>query len=64
MEEMLYMLVYPAIERTCVANGWGSAVHGSVVTDFDLMLQPYTDKAIQILKMNIGYILIVMVYMV
>ena len=48
MEEPLYMLIYLAIEKTCVANGWGSAVHGSVVTDFDLMLQPYTDKAIQI----------------
>ena len=34
----LYASIYPAIERTCVANGWSSAVHGSVVTDFDLML--------------------------
>ena len=32
----LYASIYPAIERTCVANGWSSAVHGSVVTDFDL----------------------------
>ena len=39
----LYASIYPAIERTCVANGWSSAV-----TDFDLMLQPYIDKAIQI----------------
>ena len=53
MEELLYMLVYPAIERTCVANGWDNAVHGSVVTDFDLMLQPYTNKAIQIKEFSI-----------
>lgn len=44
----LYASIYPAVERTCVANGWSRAVHGSVVTDFDLMLQPYTDKAIQV----------------
>lgn len=44
----LYATIYPAIERTCVANGWCSGVHGSVVSDFDLMLQPYTDKAIQV----------------
>ena len=46
----LYASIYPAIEKTCVANGWGSAVHGSVITDFDLMLQPYTYKEIQIKK--------------
>ena len=26
----LYASIYPAIERTCVANGWSSAVHGNI----------------------------------
>ena len=44
----LYASIYPAIEKTCVANDQDSAVYGSVVIDFDLMLQHYIDKAIQI----------------
>lgn len=49
----LYASIYPAIEKTCVANGWCSAVHGSVVTDFDLMLQPLQIKQYKLRNFSI-----------
>ncbi len=43
---LFYLTVFPALQRSAIANGYALAVHGSCIRDFDLIAVPWTDAAV------------------
>jgi len=43
----VYVTLYPVLAELARANGYALAVHGSVVSDFDLIAVPWTEQAIE-----------------
>jgi len=43
----MYFLIAEKIKSICVDNGYTAAVHGSLVNDLDIIVIPWTNKAIE-----------------
>jgi len=43
----VYVSLYPGMCEIAIAHGYSLAVHGSVVSDFDLIAAPWTPEAVE-----------------
>lgn len=43
----VYFLMAEKIKKVCIANGYALAIHGSLVTDLDIVAVPWTEEAVK-----------------